>query len=428
MAYRALDHADMLRGERRGISFGSGREPLIFAVAMRAGFLCATDFYTASTIWDTARTDDPRDFVLAVAMPDFDAARIEVRNMDMRQIEYPDHSFDFAYSISALEHIGFDADFVRHLREVRRILKPDGVYVLTTELRIGGESFRMEGNHAFDLDHLLSLFREAGLCIEPYFDARLADRIENEGKELLNTRYHDVSNPYTDLLMVREFGGITSAPALFILRPGILGEVEVVGLAETASWLRQKLDWKINFRYSDWATLNPYGLMIGALSPYCDLWRDQSAPADPLMFGTAYQYFGAGEMEVRVTIVTSPDTISHGTMLVCINSWSLNDVNDITAIAFEQVQIVSDEMRARRFLFRIHAVADRSYSVFATKVSGEIWLSDVVVSARRAPPAEAAAAGDMSAPQQTQPPAAPDTAPPSSAPAEPAIKCAEHDQ
>ena len=242
MAYRALDHADMLRGERRGISFGSGREPLIFAVPMRAGFLCATDFYTGSTIWDTARTDDPRDFVLAAAPADFDPSRIEVRNMDMRQIEYPDHSFDFAYSISTLEHIGFDADFVRHLREVRRVLKPDGVYVLTTELRIRGESLRVEGNHAFDLDHLLSLFREAGLCLDPYFDARLADRSENEGRELLDTRYHDVSNPHTELLMVREFGGITSVPGLFILRPGIFEEVEVVGLAETAIWLQEKLD------------------------------------------------------------------------------------------------------------------------------------------------------------------------------------------
>ena len=402
MAYRALDHADMLRGERRGIAFGSGREPMTFAVPMRAGFLCATDRYTGSTIWDTARTDDARDFVLAAAPADFDPSRIEVRNMDMRQIEYPDHSFDFAYSISTLEHIGFDADFVRHLREVRRVLKPDGVYVLTTELRIRGESLRVEGNHAFDLDHLLRLFREAGLCLEPHFDARLADSVENEGRELLDTRYHDVSNPFTELLMVREFGGITSVPGLFILRPGIFEEVEVVGMAETAIWLQEKLDQRINLSYSDWATLNPYGLLIGALSPYCDLWRDQSAPANPLMFATAYKYFGSGDMEVRVTIVTSPDAASHGAMLVCINSWSLNDVNDIILVAHEQIEIISDEMLVRRFLFRIHAMADRSYSVFAAKASGEIWLSDVVVVARRALGEFASKGTDHSQPAKTR--------------------------
>jgi len=55
------------------------------------------------------------------------------------------------------------------------------------------------------------------------------------------------------------------------------------------------------------------------------------------MFATAYQYFGRGEMEVRVTIVTSPDVASHGTILVCVNSWSLNDVDDIIPVADNQL-------------------------------------------------------------------------------------------
>jgi SAM-dependent methyltransferase len=394
MAYRGLDRTGMLRGERRGIAFGSGREPLMFAAAMRAGFLCVTDLYTGSTIWDTARTTDPRDFVLAAAPADFDPSRIEVRNMDMREIEYPDHCFDFAYSISAVEHIGFDADFVRHLREVRRVLKPDGVYVLTTELRIRGKSFRVEGNHSFDFDHLLSLFRESGMCIAPHFDARLADRIENEGRESTDTRYRDASNNYTALGMVREVGGITSLPGLFVLRPGNFQDVEIVGLAETARWLQEKLDFKVNLAYSEWATLNPYGMMIGSLSPYCDLWRTQSAPADALMFATAYRYFGNGEMEVRVTVATSADAASSGTMAVCINAWSLHDVADIISVAYEQVEIAGDEMVARRCVFRIQTIADRSYCVFAVKVSGEILLGDVVVMVRRPPDTLASTATD----------------------------------
>jgi SAM-dependent methyltransferase len=385
MAYRALDEAGMLNEDRRGIAFGSGREPLTFAVPRRAGFLCVTDFYSDSTAWDTARTGDPREFVLAAAPADFDASRIEVRSMDMREIEYPDHSFDFCYSISTLEHIGLDADFVRHLREVRRVLKPDGVYVLTTEMRVGGASFRVESNHCFDLDHLLGLFAEAGLHPEPHFDARLADRLENEGRELLDTRYHDASNIHFEMLIVREFGGITSVPGLFVLRPGAGEKVTVVGLAETAAWLRQRLEYKVHVSYSDWATLNPYGFLIGAMSPYCDLWRDHSTPSSPLLFGTAYKYFGSGNMEARVTIVTSPEAASRGEMAVCINSWSLDEVKDVTPVIVERVAVKDRRMVARRFSFRFVAVADRSYSIFGHKISGDIWLSDVAVSVRRAP-------------------------------------------
>ena len=120
------------------------------------------------------------------------------------------------------------------------------------------------------------------------------------------------------------------------------------------------------------------------------------------MFATAYKYFGSGDMEVRVTIVTSSDAASRGAMLVCINSWSLNDVNDIILVAHEQVEIISDEMLVRRFLFRIHAEADRSYSVFAAKASGEIWLSDVVVVARRALGEFASKETDHSQPAKTR--------------------------
>src|SRR5271163_3033789 len=90
MAYLALDDSKLLDGDSRGISFGSGREPLVFAVAACGNFLCVTDLYKESSIWDTASTDEPRNFVLQAAPAGFDTSRIEVRSMDMREIAYPD--------------------------------------------------------------------------------------------------------------------------------------------------------------------------------------------------------------------------------------------------------------------------------------------------------------------------------------------------
>ena len=404
MGFLALEKYKMLESNRRGISFGSGREPLIFAVATRVEFLCVTDFYGESSVWDTAATGDAHSFVLGVAPIDFDSSRIEVRSMDMREVAYPDGSFDFAYSISAFEHIGVDADFLSHLREVRRVLKPGGVYVLTTELRIGGNTFRVEGNYAFALSHLFDLFRQVGFRCESIFDARLDDRNENEGRAILETRHHDVMNSLIETLIVREFGGVMSAPALFILRPEPFEEVEVIGLEETATWLRQRLDYRIGVGYSDWTSLNPYGLFPNSHSPYCDLWAEMSPPKYPLIFGTSYQYFGNGVMEIRVILVPSPDSASQadlasqGRMLLCVNSWSLEDVTDVTTVFHVYVDIHSpasltsspseiDEISAKRARFQIDVENNRSYSVFAALASGEVLLSEVSVMVRRIAPA-----------------------------------------
>src|SRR4029453_7961428 len=110
------------RPDSRGISFGSGQEPLIFPLAAASAHLTVTDLYSDSTAWTVARTADPLAFVLEAAPADFDCDRLAVAAMDMRHIKFPDGSFDYAYSISAFEHIGEDADFLRHLREVRRVL------------------------------------------------------------------------------------------------------------------------------------------------------------------------------------------------------------------------------------------------------------------------------------------------------------------
>ncbi len=173
MIYRALEARRMLRPDARGIVFGAGREPLIFALAGKVGHLLVTDLYDAASPWATARTADPKGFLLKAAHVPVDPARIDVARMDMTAIDYDGPLVDFAYSACSFEHIGrTEEDFVSHLAQVKRILKPGGVYVLTTEMA-WGPTVPQPHCFFFGLDDLLGIAQRSGLAAEEVFDARL---------------------------------------------------------------------------------------------------------------------------------------------------------------------------------------------------------------------------------------------------------------
>lgn len=68
-------------------------------------------------------------------VPDFNAdaaSRVELRLGDATCMEFEDESFDFVYSFHALEHI---PQYRTALREIRRVLKPDGGYLIGTPNR-----------------------------------------------------------------------------------------------------------------------------------------------------------------------------------------------------------------------------------------------------------------------------------------------------
>lgn len=110
--------ADILR-ERQGAApmrllvagCGSGIEAAV--LAQRLG--------TAVTGMDIVPNFDQRAALLA-----------DLRQGDATQMEFDDESFDFVYSFHVLEHI---ADYRTALREMHRVLKPKGGYLIGTPNR-----------------------------------------------------------------------------------------------------------------------------------------------------------------------------------------------------------------------------------------------------------------------------------------------------
>jgi SAM-dependent methyltransferase len=105
--------------------------------------------------------------------------------MDATRLEVADGRFDFAYSIDLVEHLHPD-DVPAHLREVRRVLKAGGVYLIKTPSELTGPHEGGEpGNSAclhlreYRYGTILPLLREAGFGrpTSPAFSLRLASRL-----------------------------------------------------------------------------------------------------------------------------------------------------------------------------------------------------------------------------------------------------------
>lgn len=179
MIFHVLRERGKLTPDKRGLAMGAGTERLIYAIVPEVAHVTVTDLYLPDSGWVGVRTDSPLDLVMKKAPWPVPAEKIDAMAMDMRDLKYPDESFDFCWSTGAFEHIGNDEDFARHFREVDRVLKPGGVYVYTTAITYNGATQRIPHNYYFDPAHLMSLAHASPLHPDPVFDCGIQEHIFN---------------------------------------------------------------------------------------------------------------------------------------------------------------------------------------------------------------------------------------------------------
>jgi SAM-dependent methyltransferase len=168
MIFLVLRRLGMVRPDRVGLSLGGGTERLLYSLAHLIKHMTVTDLYDPDTVWDCARTNDPNEFVHVMRPFDVDDSKYHAVRMDMRSLDCDDRSFDFCYSSCSIEHIGSDADFLRHFDEVSRVLKDGGIYVFTTEISFINSTIQDPGNYVFAPDYLTDLVSRSSL--EPVTD------------------------------------------------------------------------------------------------------------------------------------------------------------------------------------------------------------------------------------------------------------------
>ncbi len=157
------DLCGCLEGTQRGVGLGVGHEPLTFYFANHCQHVLATDLYSKETAWSEARFDD-FNAVYASSPIDYPHEKVQVKNADMRHLEVPDGSMDFAWSCSSIEHVPTLKDLWEVFRELGRVLRVGGHAILTTEFCLTRAPYLLPGVNALDRQ----LFQQMIMALEGF--------------------------------------------------------------------------------------------------------------------------------------------------------------------------------------------------------------------------------------------------------------------
>jgi SAM-dependent methyltransferase len=176
------EYAQVLEARRRFapnagrlLGLGCGRDLIIPRLAEGAEEVVATDLYGLLGAWKTAavRPDEIFKYV----------KNLRVHPMDMRKMDLPHESFDFIWSLCAVEHTGRPDAVIDVVRQAGKRLRPGGVLVLTTEYTFDSEPFYApdypSGTLFFNDGMLRRLYTDTGLHLVEPIDLRVSTHAMN---------------------------------------------------------------------------------------------------------------------------------------------------------------------------------------------------------------------------------------------------------
>ena len=130
----ALKRAGLLDSKAKGLSVAAGVERILFYLATKINKIVATDIYG---IGDFASLEANREFLSNpkkfshIEIPD---NSLSVLEMDALNLRFKENTFDFAFSMSSVEHFGGVEGAAKSINEMARVVKPGGLVIVTTEL------------------------------------------------------------------------------------------------------------------------------------------------------------------------------------------------------------------------------------------------------------------------------------------------------
>jgi SAM-dependent methyltransferase len=396
MILSALRAEAVLHAGSRGLSMGGGRERLLYAVARHVGRLVVTDLYGGGSGWEEARTDDPREFIEAHMPFPVDAARIEARRMDMRQLEFEPDTFDFCYSSCAIEHIGGRDDFLGHLKEAHRVLKEGGTYVLTTEFHYGPETIELPGNYLFSGSYLSELFAESRFAVAPLFDAGLTRHRANVPLPANLPSFRPATDALTGRLL-EELphlqllrGACPFTSAVFVLkkapRARPLVQMEFRGLSESRAFLAEGVEEQRGFLATTPIALAPFAFLPGGRSAFLAGQAPapvmRPAPGADAVFHTDYVWLGPGARIFSVLLAASSAAAETATLELRVHRVRAPGPFDVECVASVDVVLAPGERITRELPVLLGD--DCCYAVLGKVRAGSCLLEGVEVLSRPA--------------------------------------------
>ena len=281
---------------------------MILALAERVEHLLVTDLYKQDARWIGTKTDTPKHYLMSQAPFKIDAARFDAQFMDMTNINYDGPPLDFCYSSCALEHIGKErSDFVKHVADVKKILKVDGVYALTTELSYG-ETMAYPHNFFFSVTDLLSIIADSGMSMEPILDLRLRHASLNGP----SFNCADFGAPHARLsqaVVTPVRGGhMFTSVSIVLSNKETQRLASPLGYEDTARLLSEQWANATKVTWRNWQRVDPFaGLQNSPLGHEGMVTSDRHD--DPAVH-TAWLHFGDAQIEAKVFLPGQDDGLT----------------------------------------------------------------------------------------------------------------------
>ena len=168
----------MLSPGRRGLGFGTGREPLPSVFANAGVEVTATDApadLDFSSAWaQSAQWSKGLEDLWQPDLVDKESffSRVSFRPADMNEIPAELRGFDFCWSACCLEHLGSIRKGLDYIRNSLDTLKPGGVSIQTTEFNMKSNDDTLETAALVlfrkqDIEQVIYELTEDGHTVEP---------------------------------------------------------------------------------------------------------------------------------------------------------------------------------------------------------------------------------------------------------------------
>ena len=393
MIFLTLNKLGFLNENMKGLSLGGGNERVLYSIAQHVKELIVTDLYNENTTWDCAKTTNPDEYIRASKPFEVDLSKIKALAMDMRYLDFEDNTFDFCYSSCAIEHIGDFDDFVRHLDEVYRVLKEDGVYVFTTELNIGGDTIKDQNNFIFSSSYLHKIFKTIKLTPDIDVDCNLVNHEINTplpsnvknlcyNKEESFTNSIMESNPH--LILLKGKYPFTSVQFVMRKKPHTSVKKEVVfnGLPETESYLQKGLHKFSELLQNSIISFNPFSSLPDNVSYYFldhsdfFLGNRKDYNTDTL-FHTDYFWLGNCErvFNINFDVADVDEAGSENIIQLRIHSYPTLKSNDVECV-FEKDIDLSTIRNIKEFI-KLKISDDYCFSIVGKMISGNCTIKNL---------------------------------------------------
>jgi len=392
MIFLALRKLGFLVADKTGLSMGGGTERVLYSIAKHIKKLYVTDLYDENTTWDCARTFDPDDLIKSNMPFEITEDKITALKMDMRSLDFEDNRFDFCYSSCAFEHIGGFDDFAQHLDEVHRCLKPDGVYVFTTELQLGDTTIQDKNNYIFSPGILQQILDNAKFSPEINPHVTLTDIVSNYPlpsnisrlcSDEENSITEKIMKDYPHTILLRGKYSFTSIQLVLRKKAEIKKNTGLVfkGIDSTKTLAMKGVERYRNIVENSNLTFSPFSSLPGNVSPYfqdhSEFFSGSSNNYSDTIFHTDYFWLGNGSKAIHIEL--EPEEIVEGIdniIQIRIHAYATLNSENVECVYEKDVTAKDTSINE---LISLEADDDYCYAILAKAVTGNLIFRSIKI-------------------------------------------------